>query len=288
MNFLSIKWNAFESNASKWFSSLRQEHDFYDVTLVSDDEKELQAHKLVLSACSPFFKNILKGKSHPNPMLYLSGVSSEDLNLLLDYIYNGEVQVENFKLERFMFVAKIFKLEGLLETEQDNLDNPVEFDEKIYFVPGLSSSSIPLQKDKKPSHIRNKFKRKEDSTSDYFADFDSSEEARHKNEFPSDTNIMYPNINDSVKEGIESDVDEVEKRIAALREKLDTGLYRCKTCGKTMNTKRDLGRHIETHLEGLSFGCSMCEKTFRSRNSLSTHISIRHKVKFCNVGQDLI
>ena len=88
MNFLSVKWNEFEANVSKCFSSLRQEHDFYDVTLVSDDEKEVQAHKLVLSACSPFFKNILKGKSHSNLMLYLTGVSFEDLNLLLDYIYN--------------------------------------------------------------------------------------------------------------------------------------------------------------------------------------------------------
>ena len=125
---LHLQWNDFESIVSKSFASLREEKDFYDVTLVSDDEKEYEAHKLVLSACSPFFKNLLKGKSHPAPMLYLSGISSTELDLVLDYIYHGEVQVENTKIDRFLSVAGKLKLEGLQHEDKKE----EEIDEKPF------------------------------------------------------------------------------------------------------------------------------------------------------------
>ena len=68
MNKLNLKWNNFELNAAKSISSLRKESDFLDVILVSDDENEVEAHKVVLSACSPFFKKLLRGKNHPKPI----------------------------------------------------------------------------------------------------------------------------------------------------------------------------------------------------------------------------
>ena len=55
-----LKWNDFHSNVSKSFGLLRNEDYLHDVTLVSDDYKQVTAHKLVLSACSEYFKNIFK------------------------------------------------------------------------------------------------------------------------------------------------------------------------------------------------------------------------------------
>merc|ERR1712155_301395 len=77
MEKFCLKWNDFRSNASKSFSCLRKEEDFFDVTLVSDDEQHIAAHKLVLSASSEFFKNILKKTSHSSPLIYLNGYSSK-------------------------------------------------------------------------------------------------------------------------------------------------------------------------------------------------------------------
>ena len=68
MEKFSLKWNDFEANASKSFRNLRKEEHFYDVTLVSDDQQFVSAHKLILSASSEFFKNILKLSSHSNPL----------------------------------------------------------------------------------------------------------------------------------------------------------------------------------------------------------------------------
>ena len=87
----SLKWEKFHSNVSKSFGLLRNEGYLYDVTLVGDDHQQVSAHKLVLSACSEYFKDIFKNNNKPNvhPLLCLNGVSSEDINNVMDYIYKG-------------------------------------------------------------------------------------------------------------------------------------------------------------------------------------------------------
>ena len=49
-----LRWNDFESNISSAFRELRDDKDFFDITLACDDE-QIQAHKVILSACSHSF-----------------------------------------------------------------------------------------------------------------------------------------------------------------------------------------------------------------------------------------
>ena len=110
----NLKWNDFQSNVSKSLNFFRNEDYLHDVTLVSDDQKQVSAHKLVLSACSEYFRNILKTNKHSHPLLCLDGVSNQDLNNILDYMYNGEVQIYQHDLDRFLLVAQRLRLQGLL------------------------------------------------------------------------------------------------------------------------------------------------------------------------------
>ena len=105
-----LKWNDFNSNVSKSFIKLRNENEFFDVALVSDDQKLISAHKVVLSASSEYFKNILKQQKHPNPLLCLEGISSTELNDILDYVYHGEVNINQEDLDRFLKIAERLKL----------------------------------------------------------------------------------------------------------------------------------------------------------------------------------
>ena len=50
-----LRWNDFESNVSTAFRELREEKDFFDVTLACEDE-QIHAHKVILGACSSFFR----------------------------------------------------------------------------------------------------------------------------------------------------------------------------------------------------------------------------------------
>ena len=107
-----LKWNDFHSNVSQSFGLFRNEDYLHDVTLVSDDHHQVSAHKLVLSACSEYFKNIFKLNNKPNthPLLCLDGIKSDDLKNIMDYIYNGEVQIFQDDLDRFLSIAQKLKL----------------------------------------------------------------------------------------------------------------------------------------------------------------------------------
>ena len=63
----SLKWNDFQSNVSNSFSLLRNEDYLHDITSVTDDHEQIAAHKLVLSACSEYFKNIFRKNKHSHP-----------------------------------------------------------------------------------------------------------------------------------------------------------------------------------------------------------------------------
>ena len=98
----SLKWNDFQEKTINTFSKLRKEDDFFDVTLVSADQKQIMAHKVVLSSCSEYFRNLLKTNKHSHPMLCMTGIGSVDMENILDYIYQGEVQIFRKILTSFL------------------------------------------------------------------------------------------------------------------------------------------------------------------------------------------
>jgi len=116
-----LRWNDFENNISGAFRELREDKDFFDVTLACDDE-QLQAHKVILSACSPFFKSILRRNRHEHPLLYLKGVKYTDLLSVLNFMYHGEVNVAQEELNSFLAVAEDLKVKGLTQNNANAAD----------------------------------------------------------------------------------------------------------------------------------------------------------------------
>merc|ERR1719378_751859 len=116
MDLASIKWDNFKTHVTQAFDSLRKDKDFFDVTLVSEDEVQVPAHRIILASCSPYMKKILKKNQNNTPfMLYLDGINSNDLLHVLDYIYLGEVKVPQNNLPSFIKVSQKLKLEGLMQ-----------------------------------------------------------------------------------------------------------------------------------------------------------------------------
>ena len=104
-----LQWNEFESNISLAFREIREEKDLFDCTL-SCGSRQIQAHKLILSACSPFFKSILKQNPHQHPLLYLKGMEFTNLQEVLTFMYIGEVNVAQEDLNSFLSVAKYLEV----------------------------------------------------------------------------------------------------------------------------------------------------------------------------------
>ena len=234
----SLKWNDFQSVVSQSFSALRKEEDFYDVTLVSEDHTQIPAHKLVLSASSQFFKSILRKNSHSHPLLYLSGVDSTSLGFVLDYIYQGEVQIYQNELDHFLDVAQKLKIEGLLSTEEPTETKDFKKREEDY------NSVIPHSDYSEPQVLKEEYRRSD------------------------------PNVSEKVVSL--TDMAEVNENIEQLMEKRD-GRHQCLACDYSSQKKSNTREHVERHIDGLSYPCQYCEKTFRSRNSLRNHRTNYHK-----------
>jgi len=111
-----LRWNDFESNISSAFRELRDDKDFFDVTLACDDD-QIQAHKVILSACSPFFRNVLRRNPHQHPLLYLKNVKYTDLQAVLNFMYHGEVNVAQEELNSFLAVAEDLRVKGLTQNQ---------------------------------------------------------------------------------------------------------------------------------------------------------------------------
>ena len=118
-----LRWNDFESNISLAFRELRDEKDFFDVTIACEDE-QVNAHKVILSACSPFFRDILRRNPHQHPLLYLSGVKLVDLQSVLNFMYHGEVSVAQEELNTFLAVAEDLKVKGLTQGKSASVSKP--------------------------------------------------------------------------------------------------------------------------------------------------------------------
>ena len=228
-----LKWNDFNTNVSKSFTLLRNEDYLHDVTLVSDDNKQVSAHKLVLSAS----------------LLCLDGLSSTDLENVLDYIYNGEIQIFQDDLDRFLAVAQKFKLEGLLGGDDQNEEiayNDTSNVKEEDIIHDHKSHVLPLQSETKQRNKPREQVLKVDGTISLNA------------------NVNEPN-----------DIDE---KLMEHVVRLPNRTLQCKICGNTASKLSNIKNHIETHMDGLSFPCTICGKTFRSRNSFKCHKSVFHRV----------
>ena len=248
MEKFSLKWNDFEANASKSFRNLRAEENFIDVTLVSDDEHFVSAHKLVLSASSDFFKSILKKSTHSNPLIYLPGVKSAVLNSIIDYIYNGEVHLYQDDLDVFLDVAQKLKIEGLLGG----------------------------QNDQDPSSDTEKLKTNEDMS---FKTNETDSNIIVKNEVV-ESNARRTKYDEYQKSVSLGDKEYSKEELAKIVDDLiikEGNLTVCKSCGKTSKWSQQMRQHVEIHIDGLSFPCPNCEYTFRSRNILKCHKQSSHK-----------
>ena len=97
-----ISWRDFSSHLGSTLQELVTEGQFADVTLVSDDQHQIQAHKIVLSAGSQVQKQILTNNPHSHPLIYLKGDKKSELSSILQFMYCGEATKNQYSINEFM------------------------------------------------------------------------------------------------------------------------------------------------------------------------------------------
>ena len=118
-----LTWNNFNQTTVSTFKDLGTSKDFSDVTLACADGQQVESHKVVLSASSPVFRNILINTSHIHPYVYMKGMDKQELDLLIQFVYFGEVMVQKDHLEKFLECATELKIAGLATNIEKNGGN---------------------------------------------------------------------------------------------------------------------------------------------------------------------
>ncbi|XP_063827610.1 protein tramtrack, beta isoform-like isoform X19 [Ostrinia nubilalis] len=120
----SLCWNNFHANMSAGFHGLLSRGDLVDVTLAAEG-RLLQAHKLVLSVCSPYFQEMFKMNPTQHPIVFLKDVSHSALRDLLQFMYQGEVNVKQEELASFISTAEQLQVKGLTGNQnEENSSTP--------------------------------------------------------------------------------------------------------------------------------------------------------------------
>ena len=239
-----LKWNDFQDNISSAFGSLRDDADLTDVTLVCEDGQQVEAHKVILAASSPFFLNMLRRNKHSHPLIYMRGIKSEQLVALVDFLYHGEANILQENLDIFLAIAEELKLKGLTGDRDTSEIYETTMDEKPKVKEFLQTSQISKQK-----KIHN-----EEPVLRYI-------DAKCEEESVLETSLV---LQSDMFSGGLKELDEKIKLMYIKTKRDAQHIWICKICGKETSSNGNMRNHIEAnHIEGISLPCNFCEKIFR-------------------------
>ncbi|XP_021915061.1 longitudinals lacking protein, isoforms A/B/D/L isoform X2 [Zootermopsis nevadensis] len=121
-----LKWNNHQSTIVAGFDTLLESGTLVDCTLAAEGQY-LKAHKVVLSACSPYFELLLSQHDEKHPIVILKDIKFQELKAMVDYMYHGEVNISQDQLGALLKAAESLQIKGLSDSggggsERENVD----------------------------------------------------------------------------------------------------------------------------------------------------------------------
>jgi hypothetical protein len=237
-NQLHFKWEVFSHNLRSSLQDIRNKGELFDVTLVCDDG-QIQCHKLVLSASSDFFRNLFN--KHSLPLIFLGNVKVKELKDILDFMYNGQVNIEQEHIELFMNTAEILKVKGLY------IPNPEKYLEAASEVGG--NQEHPKESDAETNSSPKSTR--PSSMNEMLSSAPSTVPGDHH--FLSQDSNSKQTTNDSIP-----------------TTELPSCYFTCDICFEVLKDKKLLQRHKKKH-SGTKFPCDVCGKVFNRKDTMVSH-----------------
>ncbi|KAL0279814.1 UNVERIFIED_CONTAM: hypothetical protein PYX00_001295 [Menopon gallinae] len=114
-----LRWNNYQSNLTNVFDQLLQSESFVDVTLACDGHS-IKAHKMVLSACSPYFRQLFFENPCQHPIIILKDINWPELKATVEFMYKGEINVSQDQIGPLLKVAENLKIRGLADVNGED------------------------------------------------------------------------------------------------------------------------------------------------------------------------
>ncbi|CAO1421400.1 unnamed protein product [Diamesa serratosioi] len=275
-----LRWNNHQSTLISVFDTLLENGTLVDCTLAAEG-KFLKAHKVVLSACSPYFAALLSQQYDKHPIFILKDVKFQELRAMMDYMYRGEVNISQDQLAALLKAAESLQIKGLSDsrgggngtTNNTNSTNMPSSSIKKK-VANVSINKVPeppidvpivtaadnIEKKTKLSHPRIDDIELPEDVQIHFSDSYKSEDGDGKK-------FSYEMSEENSME--DGDDDEPGKQ------------YECRHCGKRYRWKSTLRRHESVECGGkeASHECPYCNYKAKQRGNLGVHIRKHHQDK---------
>ena len=241
------KLKTFPNHLLGVFKELGEEGHFADVTLVSDDQIQTKAHKVVLSACSPVLKTLLVNNPHSHPLLYLRGVKQTELKAVLNLMYFGETELAENRMNEFVSVVKDLKVKEISNlTEEKNVVNE------------MISNAEDLKPNTDKSNLSNVMLTKKTTM--------------QKENTNADPACNLSNILTNVKPDTKKrENKQINRKLANSKRR-----YKCDKCESVFTLRYILKRHKQSTHEGITFNCTQCDFKTGRKDLLHRHFGRIH------------
>ncbi|XP_054273784.1 protein bric-a-brac 1-like isoform X5 [Macrosteles quadrilineatus] len=133
-----LRWNNYQSNLTNVFDQLLQSESFVDVTLACDGHS-VKAHKMVLSACSPYFQALFFDNPCQHPIVILKDIKWPELKAVVEFMYKGEINVSQEQIGPLLKVAESLKVRGLADVNSEHDLETKTGDESVSMSPNRPS-----------------------------------------------------------------------------------------------------------------------------------------------------
>ena len=277
----SLSWQAYSDHLKIMMKDLMMKQDFSDATIITEDKKQIKAHKNILSLCSPFFQDILHKQNTSNPLIYMKGILSSELESIIQFIYLGETTFNEERRDEFLAVAKSLEINQILEAESKaNDSNEPESTNANCEVKSVQKED---QEEEQQQTIDNSLDGEGDVTENKKMAFEGTKYPCTKCTYrATQRSHLYVHIR-SLHEGIKypcnqcvyraSDQSSLKKHI---QRKHDGIKYPCNYCDYNATEKCSLTKHIKNKHEGIKYPCNECEYRATLQSNLKKHIDTKH------------
>ena len=260
-----LKWSDFSKNVSESWMSKEENSAFCDITLVSEDGQNINAHKIILANSSSVLRSIMLESKYPVPLIYLKGVKFDELVSVLDFIYKGETTITQDLLQQFLQFAKELNLKGL--NEEVELENypklPLNADCSIVKI---NSEMFDVIGD---NELRSEFVKPEtvEVPKDQYPISNITKPIENK---LFTCNIPQVDLNYQVLSMIKKQQwnEAPEEKNGRKRRH-----YKCKVCDFLSRSKFSSMNHVEIHINELRYSCTICKHITKTKLNMKIHLA---------------
>jgi len=123
---------------------------FVDVTLATSDRQVIRAHRVLLSAGSGYLEKVLSMNPSDHPTVVLSNIRYKELKLLVDFMYSGEIAVDQQQFPLLLEAAKSLKIKGLYEESDEGSVEEEKQREQLDSISVTSNAEYKVSSNVKP------------------------------------------------------------------------------------------------------------------------------------------